>query len=888
MLGHDTAAVLALLVVTLAYYSPALFKGLSFGPFDLMSTWPLTHSLWTGVHNPVSADQIQQNAPWYYLDWTLVHRGEFPLWNQYVLLGMPNFLNFQSAVLSLPTLISYAFPASSAYLVITIITSIIAGTGAYTFARSMQLSPLPALMTGLTFELSGAIINWAGWTLGTASAWIGWILAFSYLLLVSPKCRRQRVTLLALSVAFALYAGHPESCIIIAVTAVCFLTVTAFHRLVVRQATLSDLLHFLLLEAAGGGLGALLAAPLWLPAVQLVAVGSKTATHYSTHPASALANILVPNYFGRPTYGWVFPTINYYEVACWVGPLAVVFALTSIFVNYRRPQILGLAATAILSIAVSFDVDVLPHLINDAKPLGTINFSRCVIPLTLCLAMLAGDGVNVAFNAVRQRRAEWALLGATGAVLGVLAVIMVAARASTNTVAQATVHFSSFASPLAALAALLLIEPLRRASSAQARAAAIMLLLAVQVGLLMQASIANPSYSSQFFPETQSMQLLRTTVGDGLVGTLNQGTTSDWSSLGYLPEVNSAYGVRQFAAYDPMLPRVYHASWEHVTGGQRTEGVVFSPSIDNQRVALIYGVNYVLGPAQGTWHLAPGADGGARAATRDMGTTCPQCAPALLLLLRTYLNRPDVEASFPWSDPNSVQKVLSWAVQWGTLTDTDLSAYKSELQSLSSFVHAHPLSSQVIHALIEEAAPPVGFVLIATTAEYRLYYVPGANQFTLTNGSGNIDGQGVISAVWSNNYTVRLHVETTHADTLIARITNVPGWHAKVNGRDVQLRSWNVVMQQIPVPAGSSVVTLTYWPPLLTTGFTLASGAAISLLLMWPLELLLRRRGSQGERKRDEGEIANVGASSERALSVYMVLLYRMRVVWRTLKRVQP
>src|SRR5262249_34309194 len=92
-----------------------------------------------------------------------------------------------------------------------------------------------------------------------------------------------------------------------------------------------------------------------------------------------------------------------------------------------------------------------------------------------------------------------------------------------------------------------------------------------------------------------------------------------------------------------------------------------------------------------------------------------------------------------------------------------------------------------------------------------------------------------VSAEWVNNYTVRLHVTTPAATTLIARITNMPGWQATVNGHEVPLHPWNLGMQQVTVSAGASTVTLTYWPPLFTLGLRLAAVAGAGLALWWAL-----------------------------------------------------
>jgi uncharacterized membrane protein YfhO len=74
---------------------------------------------------------------------------------------------------------------------------------------------------------------------------------------------------------------------------------------------------------------------------------------------------------------------------------------------------------------------------------------------------------------------------------------------------------------------------------------------------------------------------------------------------------------------------------------------------------------------------------------------------------------------------------------------------------------------------------------------------------------------------------------TTHAtepQALRLRLTDVPGWHASVDGRSVPIQRFAGVMLQVVVPAGRHQVRLTYWPSRFTLGIVLAAGAAVGLL----------------------------------------------------------
>src|SRR5487761_2105209 len=127
----------------LLFLSPALKDGPVFGPADLGSTLstltrgsvPLsTHCLSAQLspipqcgHNSINGDQITQSIPWANENWTLVHHGQLPLWNDLSATGMPQMFNFESATLALPSLVSYLVPLSVAFLVIVLMKLLICG-----------------------------------------------------------------------------------------------------------------------------------------------------------------------------------------------------------------------------------------------------------------------------------------------------------------------------------------------------------------------------------------------------------------------------------------------------------------------------------------------------------------------------------------------------------------------------------------------------------------------------------------------------------------------------------------------------------------------------------------------------------------------------------------
>ena len=79
----------------------------------------------------------------------------------------------------------------------------------------------------------------------------------------------------------------------------------------------------------------------------------------------------------------------------------------------------------------------------------------------------------------------------------------------------------------------------------------------------------------------------------------------------------------------------------------------------------------------------------------------------------------------------------------------------------------------------------------------------------------------------------------THAATpqvLRLRLTDVPGWHASIDGKPLQITSYNRVMLQARIPAGTHTIELHYWPDTFTAGIALAAltlVVIVAVLIIW-------------------------------------------------------
>ncbi|MGH2484809.1 MAG: hypothetical protein ACRDHE_02235, partial [Ktedonobacterales bacterium] len=245
-------------------------------------------------------------------------------------------------------------------------------------------------------------------------------------------------------------------------------------------------------------------------------------------------------------------------------------------------------------IAIVFNVFRAQVFVVSLPVLHLANMARGLVPLDFFLAILAGVGLDTIHRSgITTRANHWvalALAGLMGAI--VVAIVYYTRHNRTLTHAQGTLRVHSLIAPLAlsaavvvALLAVCLLPPIARSMGARLAGHGFWI---AQCVFLLTAGMGINSYSHTFFPVNNSIAQLQKTVGTNLVGSLN-GVPTTWSVLGFMPETNSADGVHEFAAYDPLLPSVYTKSWTAVTGQQVPDTYVFSPSIDSATIAQLYG-----------------------------------------------------------------------------------------------------------------------------------------------------------------------------------------------------------------------------------------------------------------------------------------------------------
>ncbi len=742
---HDGLGLAWTVAAAVLVLIPALQPGVSLGPFDLLSRFGLTHQPGVTVHNAVQADQIQQFVPWTNLAWHQVHSGHLPLWNPDNVLGTPLAFNWQSGVFSVPALVGYLFPVSYAYTAFVLTKLVIAGTGGYALCRVLGLGPLAAAFGGTAFELSGPMIVHAGWPHTSVTCWAGWILAAAVGLL-RRRHRMRNIALLAASVGFAVYGGHPESLIVMGVAVTVFVVVCLAARGRGASGPIVAPVRDLLVGAVCGfGLGA----PLLFPGVQLALLSARgKGTGAPAFPLTHAPNLVAVGLQG-----------NDFRTAAYVGVVVLALAVVGTRLCWQRAEVRALAAVALVTGALTFlsPVDHVLDLLPGAK---TVAWSRAVMLLALALAILAAYGIDALVRSTPDRTAVAWAAGAFGA-LGVV-VVGIAVAGKLGLASTISKHESSLVWPAVQAAAGLGVagalwwrsRPAAHSTTGTASLArwGCGLLLAVETGFLLSAGIPYWSVSPSYFPTNPTIATLQKIVGPDLVGYGScrslRYLTGSKAGVGILPDANIAYGIHELAVYDPILPASYYREWLALSGQDTSPQLqqlgVFCARVLTVAQARLLGVQFILEP--------PG--------------------------------------------------------RYGPNTD-----------------------------------------VLGTFGDERLVAIPGSGPATSTplpagGGALATDAPGTpVPVTYPDPASWRIETNSPTTSIVRLRLTDVPGWHATVDGQPLTLQSWaGGLMLQARVPPGRHVVELHYWPDAFTAGVAVGGATVVGLVAAASAGVVLKRR----------------------------------------------
>lgn len=347
--------------------------------------------------------------------------GRLPLWNPHLYGGMPFVADIQAGFLYPPHLLLFLlrpeFPFSWLQLS-SILHLYWAGLGVYVLLRTLrpggcQVRPLAALVGAVAFAFCDPLlIHLGNLNLIAVLAWLPWVLAAFHRALEARSVRWAVGA--ALLFAPAILAGHAQSMLFVALALGIYAllwTAAALPR--AAEPAWRPWAVALGLLALSGGLAALLAAPVLLPALAHTPFTDRAAftyqdtVGYSLAPAQ-LVGLITPGFFGRgPALHWgLWQRVE----LPYVGVAALLMAVAALLLARRaeRRALLPWTGIALLGLALGFGIYAIAHgwLTLLLPGFGQMRApARALVLWALGVAVLAGCGADALARAAAEQSA---------------------------------------------------------------------------------------------------------------------------------------------------------------------------------------------------------------------------------------------------------------------------------------------------------------------------------------------------------------------------------------------------------------------------------------------------------------------------------------------------
>ena len=415
------AAALVLFLLPLAITGHAVFTGGVYGPADYpYQTEPLSalKPLY-GIdrpHNAAATDVYGTMFPFRRTLQLSLARGEWPLWNAYMLHGNVFAATAQAAQYSPFTLIACLLPAAVSFTYTTSIWLLIAAIGAFLLARELGCSE------------SASLVAAAGWTYAASTILyihtaMGGTLVYEPLLLMAAGrvARRPGVAssvLLAIVFTLMIFAGHPETLFLASLAGIAYGIFELVRARVHPWRAIGA-------AVAGGVLALLLSAIHLLPfyeAVQQSAELEVKTKYFSTAgfdtPIERVLSIVATELFPfLHVRQWVQPPLGLTQAetsSC--GSIILALAIYAVW-RRRTAETWFFFALAVVCIAVTSRWNPIVRAVNALPLMGITYEERLAFTAAFSLAILAALGVD---ELLRRRDFRAAALTLT-AVLVILA-----------------------------------------------------------------------------------------------------------------------------------------------------------------------------------------------------------------------------------------------------------------------------------------------------------------------------------------------------------------------------------------------------------------------------------------------------------------------------------
>ena len=880
-------------LATGGYYAAGDVSGLS----DIASTPG------TDVGRVPQIDVPLQFLPWMKFSLSEIHAGRLPGWNPYNNAGIPHFANIQTSTFSPFDVPFYVFSMRLALIISTYLVLVTSGMCMYGLMRHLKTSDLAALVSAFAYTYCGFMVFWLRWTPAPVGALLPGILWASSALCRAEGWRQvvRRGLALALILAAAIFAGHPETLLFGLVPAILFyLTVSVFRRGGIRVLALKAL------QLAGACLAAgALASVQLLPFVEYLSQSSSSRSReVEAFQSAKWAHVIeFPLAHGTPMmryagpYGLVFDFhhITVMAIGAVALTLAAVGLVSPIWKPCRVPLFFGgVILASVLYISNMFG---LARLLMNLPVLSVTVPARIAIVWSLCVAVLAGFGVDALAANVHQRNSLRTLFIAGVSVAAVAGTALFAFRAwqiydhesyrspALRALAWDTLkHHLLFVTVtlLVGVALIVLCAVTRQTWIQRVAILGVVLVVFLQGPFMMRGQEVTTS-QKRFMNYSSRLRQITERIGDRQTAWVDGAQMMPNMNLGIPAYSPDSYDVIGIPRYTRLYRKALGVSQDPVVNGVQA-GMLSGPYAPSSLSGLqVMGVARVVTnrgyPFATSSFLASRAQ--SMGGTTRFKVRWSEANPREMVLYTAGIDE-GVQVQVTLSGTGVAGQERTRAEVHGTLAVLSLPASLPR----SGIIHAivtqpggtrtTTADGKVTGARVVSTSVP-GLRLLDSIGGYQIFKVPGTDGFltsparaiaaqdnaaafrrvteplfdpaaeavvetTAANvrDDGPLERNGRVSVTRFQPGNVAAMVDRATEGYVVFNQNDYPGWHATVNGRAVQVVRANSTFMAVKVPAGTSRVRFWFESGSMEAGGLISLGMLVIVSVL-ALSTFIRR-----------------------------------------------
>lgn len=385
------------LLIYVFIFRKVFFSHLVLFPGDLLTSWffPYNSGGWVGyspwiTHKEfILADVVRQIYPWRILAIDLFQHGMLPLWNPYSFSGNPLVGNLQSAFFYPFNFLFFIFEERLAWTAYIMLQPILATWFMYLFIRSLKLSRLAAIFSGITFAFMGYMMVWFEMgIIDHAALWLPFILWG-----ITKFKDTKKIFFLVLSaigITCSLFSGHAQTSAYVLIFILAYFLFIGTDKMTKREIVSGLLILFLGITLSGIQL--IPSYELMTLSVRTVAGSIDTFQHFII-PISHLALIFAPDFFGNPATNNFWGT-NYGDTS-YFGVVALIVGAIGFYIYRKNKLVIFCLIVSVISLLIAFVPFVANLLLYSHIPvINTGVPSRTVFLFETSFAIVAAFGVE--------------------------------------------------------------------------------------------------------------------------------------------------------------------------------------------------------------------------------------------------------------------------------------------------------------------------------------------------------------------------------------------------------------------------------------------------------------------------------------------------------------